>query len=90
MGRVSKPDGIRLLREFIKRHRVEFPVALIEREQAVESGVHAYPTLYLLDREGIIRDFTVGHTHFDRFGSRIRSLNRLSQPAKRRVKPTGQ
>lgn len=45
-----------LVKEFLRRHRLRLPVALIDQRRAeLRLGVHDYPLTLLVDGEGVIR-----------------------------------
>ena len=45
---------------FIKRHELSYNVAFIERPVAESYKIHAYPTLYIIDQNGVIQHSEVG------------------------------
>ncbi len=69
---VNPETFINLTRKLLKRHRVDFPVALTTGNSIQESfGVLGYPTLFLLDPEGKIRDFKLGAEDLEIFIEKI-------------------
>jgi thiol-disulfide isomerase/thioredoxin len=61
LGEVKPSDEIRLTKEFLKRHKMNYPVAIAHDK----SGFDAYfisgiPTLIFIDKKGNIADFKIG------------------------------
>lgn len=75
---VSLDKDHNLVREFLLKHGITFPVALDpERRQATPLGVQALPVTLLIGPDGIIRERLTGERRWDdpALMARIRTLN---------------
>lgn len=60
-GIVSKEVEISLIREFARRHKITYPVAVSDAGSVFETyGVRGIPALFLIDKEGNVTDIKVG------------------------------
>ncbi len=54
-------DGPEVVRKFIKDHAINYPVVMFNADVVNAFGpVEAYPTTFIIDRDGMIRDKKVG------------------------------
>ncbi|GAB4331144.1 MAG: hypothetical protein Kow0037_07440 [Calditrichia bacterium] len=61
LGKVSPEKEIELTREFLKRHKIEYPIAIAENTTIFDKyAVRGIPTLFIIDKTGKIVDFKVG------------------------------
>jgi thiol-disulfide isomerase/thioredoxin len=58
---MSKLEEIDYLNEFRRRYELPYPFAIAESgEEAIKYGINAYPTTFLLDRQGVVRYIGIG------------------------------
>lgn len=61
LGEVKPSDEIRLTKEFIKRHRMNYPIAIAHDKSGFDSYyISGIPTLIFIDKKGNIADFKIG------------------------------
>ncbi len=60
-------DGAPAVQEFLDQRGLTLPVVLLDPDRAVASryGTFKFPETYLLDRDGIVRDKTIGPANWD-------------------------
>lgn len=71
----STEEGIETVRSFVRNEELSLPVAL--DRQAEVSGMYrivSYPTTYIIDRQGVIRNVLPGAINFERLEKEIRGL----------------
>lgn len=60
-GKVPRDEEIRLIKEFLKRHQMTYPIAIANGAEIFDNyGVTGIPTMILIDKKGIIQDIRVG------------------------------
>lgn len=53
--------GAEVVRAFLREHEVTYPVAVVGREtEAAFGGIRGYPTSFLIDRSGVVRNVVIG------------------------------
>jgi len=57
---VEEGSSVREVRQVMNRVKITFPVLMGTQETLSSYGIRAYPTSFLVDREGIIRDQQIG------------------------------
>jgi cytochrome c biogenesis protein CcmG/thiol:disulfide interchange protein DsbE len=78
VGVAMDEDGPRVVRDFVARHRVEYPVLMPSRREIAASGIENLPTSYLVDRQGRTAKSYVGAVGQIELERDIRRL--LSEP----------
>ncbi|MBN1196048.1 MAG: redoxin domain-containing protein [Candidatus Aminicenantes bacterium] len=74
-GRVEADEELRLIKEFITRNNIEYPVAVSREGQSFDTyKISGIPTLVLIDRMGRIANITVGAGHPDSLRRTIEAL----------------
>lgn len=70
--KVNPDEYIKLTGDYLERNHITFPVALTRGNNVQESyGVLGYPTLFLLDQSGKIREFKLGSEGLETFIAKI-------------------
>lgn len=72
---VSRPDEIELIKKLLNRYKATFPIALAEDSKTLKNlGVLGFPTLFIINSQGIITDFKLGADNFNKFIKKIKKL----------------
>lgn len=72
---VSPDEEVELIKEFLTRFKIEYPVAIAEDKSVFETyGVHGIPTIFVVDKEGKIYDFKVGSGNEEVIEKKIKEL----------------
>lgn len=73
--KVTPEQGLELTEQFVNRHRISLPVGVATDKTLFDHfGVLGYPTLFLINPEGVIIDFKLGGFNFQRFENKIKIL----------------
>lgn len=72
---VSKEVEISLIREFARRHKITYPVAISDAGSVFETyGIRGIPVLFLIDKEGNVTDIKVGSGELKGLEEKIKGL----------------
>ena len=73
--KVTPQQGLELIKQFLDRHHISLPAAVVtEKKLFEEFGVLGFPTLFIINPEGIITDFKLGGDKLDEFLKKIEEL----------------
>jgi thiol-disulfide isomerase/thioredoxin len=65
-------EGVAVVRRFVARHGVNYLVVMGDDDMAnAFGGIDAYPTTYIIDRDGIIRDRKIGTMSGAKYEKRV-------------------
>jgi len=74
-GRVEADEELRLIREYVRRNQIPYPIAVSREGQTFDTyRISGIPTLVLIDRSGRIATISVGAGHPDSLRRKIESL----------------
>lgn len=77
--KVTPQQELSLIEKFLKRHSISLPVGVVTDKTLFDDfGVMGYPTLFLINPQGIITDFEIGTAEFDGFIKKIEALRQNS------------
>lgn len=46
---------------FAREHRIDFPLSIADNDMLLDCGVQAIPTIFVIDREGVLVEKDVGY-----------------------------
>jgi thiol-disulfide isomerase/thioredoxin len=73
--KIEAKEEISLIREFLKRFNMSYPVAIARGKEGFESyHIHGIPTLIIIDRQGQVADFKIGSGNEQYVKDRIQQL----------------
>ncbi len=74
-GRVSADEERILIKKYIKRHKITYPIAIADAGTIFEAyGITGIPTMVLIDKNGNIHDIEVGIGEKSRLEAKINDL----------------
>lgn len=74
-GKVPAEEEIKLTKEFLKRFKINYPVAIAKGEDVFkEFGVSGIPTLVFIDKKGNVHEVEVGSGGAEKIEDKIKSL----------------
>lgn len=74
-GKVSPKEEIELIKGFLKRHKMDYPVAIASDDKYFnEYHIEGIPTMFFIDKKGNIADFKVGAGNPDFIKNKINQL----------------
>ncbi|PJB79173.1 MAG: hypothetical protein CO090_05565 [Acidobacteria bacterium CG_4_9_14_3_um_filter_49_7] len=74
-GKVEKSAELTLTREFLKRFKMTYPVAIANDDKGfTDYGIESIPTLFFIDRKGVIVDVEMGSGDPNKLKTKIENL----------------
>jgi len=74
-GNVPKDQEIDLIKGFLKRHKITYPIAIADGKDVFDKyGVSGIPTMILIDKKGNVTDIKVGSGEEDKLAKKIEDL----------------
>lgn len=72
---ISVDDGPEVVKQFVEKRKVDYPVVMASNEVVAafggDEGISAIPTTFIIDRDGNIRERKLGAEHKDAFEKRL-------------------
>ncbi len=74
-GQVSPDEEIKLIKDFVKRHKMHYPVAIAHDDRSFNDyHIEGIPTMFFINKKGILVDFKVGAGNIDFIKNKIKQL----------------
>ncbi len=74
-GKVPAEEEIELTKEFLKRNKITYPIAIAKSDEVFKSyGVSGIPTLIFIDKKGHVHEVEVGSGGAKKIEDKIKSL----------------
>ena len=74
-GRVSKEEEISLIKQFVGRYKIPYPVAIsVEGESIEKYAITGYPSMVFVDRQGRIQFVKIGADRPEAVEEKIKEL----------------
>jgi len=74
-GKVEKSAELTLTKEFLKRFKMTYPVAIATDDKGfTDYGIESIPTLFFIDRKGVIVDVEMGSGDLNKLKEKIEKL----------------
>jgi thiol-disulfide isomerase/thioredoxin/outer membrane murein-binding lipoprotein Lpp len=75
LGTVPPEKELRLTKEFLKRHNMDYPVAIAENTAGFDKySIRGIPTMFFINKKGIITDFKIGSGNEEFITNKIKEL----------------
>ncbi len=74
-GKVTEAKELELTKEFVKRFKMTYPVAIANEDKGfTDYNIESIPTLFFIDRKGVIVDVEMGSGNPNKLKAKIESL----------------
>ncbi len=74
-GQVSAEEEVKLIKDFVKRHKMNYPVAIATDDRSFNDyHIEGIPTMFFINKKGILVDFKVGAGNPDFIRNKIKQL----------------